>query len=91
MVSQQVIEHALEAGEAYRRGELSLGAYKAWLWATAQEATALEDKELRTFLKQAESHLDRLQFTVGSRRLFEATLQVVDGVQARLRSEGRAC
>ena len=90
MPNSRVIEKGLEAGRAYRRHELSLDDYKARLWRTAQETEAVEDWELRGFLKHAEGDLDRLQFTVDTGLLFERTLEVVARVDARLqREQGR--
>ena len=65
----------------YRNGVTNLDAFKTSLWKASSEVVSVEEKELRSFLQQAEAELDSLQFTVDDDYLFDATIKVANQIQ----------
>ena len=78
------VQNVSEACEQYRRREVSEEQLQQCVWNAVQLVVAIEDKELRTFLKRAEGKLELLRFTVDSARLYEESLAVVAEIERRL-------
>lgn len=81
-----ILKNLLYATKLYKGKEISLENYKQDIWSAVSEIVSLEDKDLRTFLQQAEAELDSIQFTVDDDKLFESTLSVVNKIEQRLTS-----
>jgi len=64
----------------YRSGQIDLDAFKSSVWKAASQVSCIEDKDIRSFLQQAEAELDSLQFTVNEELLFQEALKVADRI-----------
>lgn len=67
---------------AYRSRELSLESFQASVWDAACMIVDVEEHEDRSFLQSAESRLELIAFTTDRDRIFDATLAVVDEIDA---------
>jgi hypothetical protein len=69
----------------YRSHRIGIEQLQAAIWSAAQEIVAVEEKELRRFLQNAEGRLDLLRFTVDQSSLFDRTLELVSEIENYVR------
>lgn len=74
----------LSAIKNYKNGVIDLDAFKCSIWKAASEVVAVEEKEFRLFLQQAEGELDSLQFTIDDNLLFDETVKVANRIESYL-------
>lgn len=79
-----IIRSLLEDCRRYRQRQENLDALKSAIWNAAEQVTALEDREIRRKLQQAEAELDSIQFTTDSDKVFTKTLKALDALEASL-------
>lgn len=65
----------------YRERSIDLGTFKASVWSAANEFVIPQERETRDYLQQVEGKLDILEFTVDDDKLFDATLELVAGIE----------
>lgn len=80
----EIIRSLLEDCRYYRQRQKDLAALKSAIWHAAEQITALEDRELRRKLQQAEGELDSIQFTTDTDKIFPETLKALDALEAIL-------
>jgi hypothetical protein len=81
----QAVARARTACLDYRARRIGIEQLQTAIWSTSQEIVAVEEKELRRFLQNAEGRLDMLRFTVDQALLFERTLELVGEIEDYLR------
>ena len=86
-IYEEQLRSLSEALAQYRDRRLTIDEIKARVWTTAQEVTSYEDRELRKFLQSAEGKLDMIQFTTDTENIFPASLEIVDAIEERIRTE----
>jgi hypothetical protein len=72
----------------YRSRHIGVEELQAAIWSAAQLVTAVEEKELRRFLQNAESRLDLLRFTVDETALFDKALKLVSEIEDHVQKWG---
>ncbi len=80
----RAVERLLQNCKDYRAGRISLGLLMRAILNAAEQIAAVEEKQLRRHLEQAEGELDTLEFTTDSSALFDAAVAVVVGIEAEL-------
>lgn len=79
----EIILDITQVCEKYRRKIVDEEQLQEHLWNAVQTIVAVEEKDLRTFLRQAESRVELLRFTVDRDKLYEETLILVIEIEER--------
>ena len=75
----------VKEGCAHNRSNTSgIEELQSIIWNAAEQIVALEEKELRRSLQNAESKLELLRFTVDSEQVYEQSLMVIAEVEKQV-------
>ena len=80
-----VARQLLHACGEYRQHRIDLTSLKASTWSAASQILIPQEKAFRDYLQQAEGRLDMLEFTTDDDKLLDATLELVEELEIRLR------
>lgn len=85
-VYPEALARAKSACLDYRAKCIGIEQLQVAIWTASQEIAAVEEKELRRFLQNAEGKIDLLRFTVDQEALFDRALEVVGEIEIYLDS-----
>jgi hypothetical protein len=65
----------------YRRKAIREEELQSCLWKAVQTIVAVEEKELRDYLRSAEGRVELLRFTVNQNQVYEEVLKLVEEIE----------